>query len=59
VLKIGTPGGTKENDLCNVRLLWSVTNGTLIMGGVFIQGTRGLSEINKVLLKQRGAVGEL
>ncbi|KAK3823469.1 MAG: WD40-repeat-containing domain protein [Benniella sp.] len=49
---------TKENDPCNVRLLWSVTNGTLIMGGAVIQNTRGLSEINKVLLKQRGAVDE-
>ncbi|KAF9363945.1 hypothetical protein BGX34_002960 [Mortierella sp. NVP85] len=47
-----------EGGLCRVRLLWSATNGTLIASGAFIQDARGLSQTNKQLLKQRGAIGE-
>jgi len=48
----------KEEDLCNVQLQWTATNGTLIMTGASIQDVQGLTQINKQLLKQRGAVGE-
>jgi len=48
----------KEGYRCNVRLLWCATNGTLTMSGASVQGARGLTQINKQLLMQRGAVGE-
>jgi len=40
---------TKEEELCSVRLLWCATDAC-------IEGTRGLSAINKGLFMQRGAV---
>jgi WD40 repeat protein len=48
----------EEEGLCRVRLQWSATNGTLIMTGASIEDVRGLTQTNKQLLKQRGAVGE-
>jgi WD40 repeat protein len=48
----------EEEDLCSVRLQWSATNGKLTTTGAFIQDVRGLTQINRQLLKQRGAVGE-
>jgi WD40 repeat protein len=48
----------QEQGDCRVHLLWSATNGTLTMAGASIQDVRGLGVINKVLLKQRRAVGE-
>ena len=41
-----------------MRLCWSVTNGLLTVTDASIQDVRGLSRLNKELLKQRGAVGE-
>jgi hypothetical protein len=49
---------TNEDDCYRVRLLWSATKGALIMAGASIQDVRGLSSLNKQLLKQRGAIGE-
>jgi len=48
----------EDEELCSVRLQWSATNGTLTMTGASIQDVQGLTQINKQLLKQRGAVGE-
>jgi len=48
----------EEEGLCSVRLQWSATNGALTMTGASIQDVRGLGQINRQLLKQRGAVGE-
>jgi hypothetical protein len=48
----------QEEDKFSVRLEWSATNGTLTMTGASIQDVRGLTPINKQLLKQRGAIGE-
>jgi hypothetical protein len=42
----------------DVRLRWRALNNELFMKNVSIQDTRGLSQINKKLLEQRGAVGE-
>ncbi|KAK3823441.1 MAG: WD40-repeat-containing domain protein [Benniella sp.] len=49
---------TKEDDHYGVRLLWCATNSALTMPGASIQGVRGLSQVNKHLLKQRGVQGE-
>jgi len=43
---------------CRVQLQWSASNGALTMTGASIQGSRGLTTLNKQLLKQRGAIGE-
>jgi len=48
----------EEEKKCRVQLQWSATNGALTMTGASIHGTRGLSALNKQLLKQRGAIGE-
>ena len=40
------------------HLCWSVTNGLLAVTDASMQDVRGLSRLNKQLLKQRGAVGE-
>ena len=47
-----------EGELCSVRLLWCVANGVLTATGASIQDVRGLTPLNKHLLKQRGAIGE-
>jgi len=47
-----------EDGQCRVRLQWSATNGALTMTGASIQDVRGLTQTNKQLLKQRGAIGE-
>jgi WD40 repeat protein len=41
-----------------LRLRWRSTEGKLNTKGAFIQGARGLSRLNKELLKQLKAVGE-
>ncbi len=41
-----------------VRLAWSATDGGLTLSDANIQDAQGLSQMNKKLLKQRGAVGE-
>ena len=43
---------------CNVSLRWKTTNGELDMKDTTIQDVQGLSQLNRKLLKQRGAVGE-
>jgi WD40 repeat protein len=43
---------------CSVQLEWSVTNGTLTMAGASLRDVHGLTQINRQLLRQRGAVGE-
>ncbi|KAK3809441.1 MAG: WD40-repeat-containing domain protein [Benniella sp.] len=48
----------EEEKKCRVQLQWCATNGALTMTGASIHGTRGLSALNKQLLKQRGAIGE-
>ena len=47
-----------EEDQCRVQLQWSASNGALTMTGASIQGSCGLTALNKQLLKQRGAIGE-
>ncbi|KAK3823221.1 MAG: WD40-repeat-containing domain protein [Benniella sp.] len=41
-----------------VRLLWNATNGRLAVTGAVMRDVRGLSSLNRQLLKQRGAIGE-
>jgi len=41
-----------------LHLCWSVTNGLLTVTNASIQDVRGLSRLDKELLKQRGAIGE-
>ena len=47
-----------EDDPCRVRLCWRTTNGSLVVTGASVQGVHGLTELNKQLLKQRGAICE-
>ncbi len=47
-----------EGDEVQVRLRWMSPHAELTMKGTFIEGVEGLSEVNRTLLKQRGAVGE-
>jgi WD40 repeat protein len=49
---------TEEEGQHHVTLCWSATSGSLTVTGASIQDVRGLSSINKQLLKQRGVVGE-
>jgi len=48
----------QEEGEYRMRLCWSVTNGLLTVTDASIQDVRGLSRLNKELLKQRGAIGE-
>ena len=47
-----------EEGKCHVKLCWSATNGSLAVTGALIQDVRGLTSLDKQLLKQRRAVGE-
>ena len=47
-----------NEDRCDVSLHWSTTRGALNMVGATIQGVQGLSQLDRQLLLQRGAVGE-
>ncbi|KAF9353420.1 hypothetical protein BGX34_011575, partial [Mortierella sp. NVP85] len=47
----------EEGEQHRVHLLWT-TNARLTVNGTCTNGVRGLSQINRKLLKQRGAVGE-
>ncbi|KAF9347017.1 hypothetical protein BGX34_003465, partial [Mortierella sp. NVP85] len=47
-----------DGDLYNVRLRWSSMNNGLAVTDADIQDVQGLSQLNKQLLKQRGAIGE-
>jgi WD40 repeat protein len=49
---------TEDEDQCRVSLQWSASKGKLELTGAMVQGVRGLGQLNKELLKQRGAVGE-
>ena len=44
---------TEEEGKCQVTLCWSATSGALTVRGVSIYDVRGLSSLNKKLLKQR------
>ncbi|KAG0221634.1 hypothetical protein BGX31_009669 [Mortierella sp. GBA43] len=46
-----------DGDQCQVILRWSSVNNTLTVTETSIQDVQGLSQVNKTLLKQRGAVG--
>ncbi|KAF9357758.1 Transducin (beta)-like 1 X-linked receptor 1 [Mortierella sp. NVP85] len=48
----------EEEGKCRLQLQWSASKGALTAKGASIQGTHGLSALDKQLLKQRGAVGE-
>jgi len=48
----------EDGDECHVRLRWRPVNGELVLTGTMIHEVHGLSQLNKQLLKQRGAVGE-
>jgi hypothetical protein len=45
-------------DHCFVSVCWMITMGVLNVNDATIQGAQGLSQLDKQLLKQRGAVGE-
>ncbi|KAK3810920.1 MAG: WD40-repeat-containing domain protein [Benniella sp.] len=47
-----------DGDHCDVSLRWKTTNDKLDTRDVTIQDVLGLSQLNRKLLKQRGAVGE-
>ena len=47
-----------DEGYCDVSLKWKTTNGELDMKDATIQDVQGLSQLNRKLLKQRGAVGE-
>jgi hypothetical protein len=47
-----------DGDRCRVIPPWVNTTGELIVSGASVQSVRGLSQLNKKLLKQRGAEGE-
>ena len=48
----------ENGDACRVRLRWRTVNGELVLTDTLIQDAHGLSQLNKQLLKQRGAEGE-
>ncbi len=48
----------EEEGRYQVRLAWSTPQDRLILTDTAIQGIQGLSQVNKKLLKQGGAVGE-
>ncbi|KAK3824946.1 MAG: WD40-repeat-containing domain protein [Benniella sp.] len=48
----------REDGKYGVHLRWSSMNNALVVTGAIVQDVQGLSELNKQLLKQRGAVGE-
>ncbi|KAK3809438.1 MAG: hypothetical protein J3Q66DRAFT_405442 [Benniella sp.] len=48
----------EEEDRCHARLQWSASKGALTVTGASVQETRGLTALNKQLLKQRGVTGE-
>ncbi|KAK3809361.1 MAG: hypothetical protein J3Q66DRAFT_405374 [Benniella sp.] len=47
-----------KEDQYRVQLQWSASNGGLTVTDASLQGVRGLTALNKQLLKQRGAIGE-
>jgi hypothetical protein len=47
-----------EKESVEVRLHWICAGGRLNVTGASMQDVRGLSHLNKQLLKQRGAIGE-
>jgi hypothetical protein len=47
-----------DGDRCDVSLRWKTTKGELDMKDATIEDVQGLSQLNRKLLKQRGAVGE-
>jgi hypothetical protein len=47
-----------DEDHCDLSLKWMTTKGVLDMKDATIQNALGLSQLNRKLLKQRGAVGE-
>jgi WD40 repeat protein len=61
----GDIGGTvtmwevlREGDQYRVRVPWESTLGRLAVEGACVQDVQGLSDFNRRLLKQRGAIGE-
>jgi WD40 repeat protein len=49
---------TEGANQCRANAQWSATTGALVLTEASVQDTRGLSQLNKQLLKQRGAVGD-
>ena len=48
----------EDGEEYQMRMRWSSMNNALVVTGTMIQDVQGLSQLNKQLLKQRGAVGE-
>jgi WD40 repeat protein len=48
----------EEDGQWRVQLQWGASNGSLTVTGASMQGARGLTVLNKQLLRQRGAIGE-
>jgi hypothetical protein len=48
----------EDGSECSVRMCWRTVNGGLVLMGTMIRDVHGLSQLNKQLLMQRGAVGE-
>ncbi|KAK3811100.1 MAG: WD40-repeat-containing domain protein [Benniella sp.] len=47
-----------DHEHCDVSLSWKTSDGELDMNEATIQDVQGLSQLNRKLLKQRGAVGD-
>ncbi|KAK3806074.1 MAG: hypothetical protein J3Q66DRAFT_422177 [Benniella sp.] len=48
----------KEGEQYRVNMRWRSTNGQLTVEDACVQGVQGLNDLNRRLLKQRGATGE-
>jgi hypothetical protein len=48
----------EDGDVCHVLVHWRPANGELNVTETSIQDVQGLSQLNKRLLEQRGAVGK-
>jgi WD40 repeat protein len=48
----------EEGEEYHVNLHWSATNGLLTVTGASMKNVRGLSQLNKRLMRQRGAIDE-
>jgi len=48
----------EEGNRSRVRMRWGLTNSQLVLEDTCVQDVQGLSDLNRRLLKQRGATGE-
>jgi hypothetical protein len=48
----------EEGNRYRIRMRWGLTNSQLVLEDTCVQDVQGLSDLNRRLLKQRGATGE-